>query len=980
LLVVHFFIKKNRYLETNKNFLVYKSSAGSGKTYTLVREYLKLCLQSNDSSRYKNILAITFTNKAAKEMKERVLSGLQILTESTQIKNENKVFLQDFQNTTQLTLTELENRSSSILKNMLHNYSDIHIKTIDKFVHGLIRTFSKDLKLSTDFEIELDSSKLLLNTIDKLISRAGQDKEITEMLLDFIETKLESDSDWQIDKSILEFSKNLLKEESYQYIEKLKLFTYKDYKQLYHKFTADNKVFETKIKEFGSKAISIIEKNSIEKSWLASGENTGISKYFSYLKDFKTDSLEPTKTHEHIISSSKWHSGKCPPYAETLIENIKPDLIKIYNEALCYISENYSRYKEKENLKKNIFNISLITAIKKELRIIKEEKNILPIHEFNTIISDIISNEPTPFIYERIGNKFKNYLVDEFQDTSILQWQNLLPLLDESLSNSNYNMIVGDAKQSIYRFRGGEVEQFSKLPKIFPHTYNTLQQMREKILEANFRKVNLEKNFRSNNAIVDFNNNIYENLKEILHANYKEIYFEQKQLKNDSKEIGYVNFKCVSPEELIEAKNSESENPNLTNTLKSIKESIEDGYNYKDIAVIIRKNIDGINLANFLTENNIPITSSESLLLEKNNKVDFLINLLNCIINKNDYPINFKIAKFIHSYLGGKEDFTEFISIYTIDKYLNIEKLLKENNLEVKFLNKNGDTVYQIIEKIIRKFKFNSNNDAYLHFFLEEIFKQSISGNTSISNFLNWWNENKEKLSIKTPDNLDAVRILTIHKSKGLEFPIVILPFLNWNLNDKHKEIWVDLDEAIYSLPASIIELSEKKNKDTIFEQSFATEKNKILLDLLNLLYVATTRPRERLYGFYSIKSGNNSASFGNHIHNALLKVSNLETDQNIFQFGTKNNKIYKDQQPENIINLNNVEVTKVWDSKFNIAQAPERFFGYNQEYQKEIGKEIHRILSLIKYEEGADEIIKRETIFLQDKFLRKKYKFTVKQ
>ena len=945
-------------METSKNFVVYKSSAGSGKTYTLVREYLKLVLKSGDVGRYKNILAVTFTNKAAQEMKTRVLSGLQQLAFSDDENSSDRIFLEDMMQATQLDEELIKKRASETLKHILHHYSDINISTIDKFVHGLIRTFSRDLKLSSDFEVELDSKKLLKETIENLIGKAGLDSEITEILIDYIKSKLDDESDWKIDKSIFEFSEKLLNDDSIPFTNKLKSYTYKDFKKIRANYLSHNKIFSQKVETFGKKAIDLIENNGVEKSWFINGERSGIARYFTYLKDFKIDSIIPSDTNKKNIETKRFYKDNLPKNKQQLIDGIEEELIQIYNDALNYIEHNIALYSEKENLQSNIFNLSLITAIEKEIQNLKEEKNILPISEFNKIISEVVVNEPAPFIFERIGNKFKNYLVDEFQDTSTMQWQNLIPLVDESLSNANYNMVVGDAKQSIYRFRGGELEQFSKLPNIFPAPKNTVQVYQEKILNLNYKNINLQTNYRSKPAIVEFNNQLYENLKQLLTDDYKEIYKGQEQKIKQSSIQGYVCFKEIFVDKDAPNKKSEIELLHLSNTLKSIEDSIKEGYDYKDIAIIIRINKQGNLLANYLSEHNIPITSSESLLLESNKKVNLIVNILHWFLDKNNEHTNFKIATLIHQLYNVEEDFTKYVFKYKEDRNINILKLFIDFNINIDSGKFEKFNVYQVVENLLRQFNFNSNKDSYVHFFTEEVFNQSIAGNTSISNFLNWWNLNSKKLSVKTSDQLNAVKILTIHKSKGLEFPVVILPFLDWKIEKSNKVGWVELDESIYDLPASLIKLKEEKSFETDFNKFEAIETNKSLLDKLNLLYVATTRAKDRLFGFYNQNDSIKSPLIGDHIHQALEKIQS--ENKLVYEFGNIFSKVEKLPRDENTNEVFEIEMAKAWDEKFKMSQMQDKIFGAELINQKEEGKAIHQLLSEIKYEEDIDSVVQK--------------------
>ena len=502
----------------DKNFTIYKSSAGSGKTFTLVKEYLALAL--NDAAKppqsYKHILAVTFTNKAAAEMKERIIKALKELAEDdySTISSGTRTMLAALKEHKKLNAVKkvddvtIRMRSKNILTAILHNYSDFAIGTIDSFVQKVVRTFAFDLKIPMSFDIEMDDDKLLTQAIDLLLAQIGNDEKLTKALIEFTESKTDEEKSWHIENDLKLFAKNLLTEEGSVYIDKLKNLTIDDFFGIKDSLTIELKKFEIFINSCGNEGLEIIKRGGVEHEKFAGGAN-GIGKYFTYLFEIRIDKLTPTATVQKNIDSENWYSGKASKDDKASIDAIAGALKNIFTKATEYVEKYKSEYIVFSLINKNIYSLAVLNEIEKLLNEYKAENNILHISEFNKMIAKIVMNEPIPFIYERLGEKYNNYLIDEFQDTSVLQFQNLLPLIDNSLATGHFTMLVGDGKQAIYRWRGGEVEQFAMLPEIFKHNNNELVLERQKALIRNHNPEVLKNNFRSKREVIEFNNSLF---------------------------------------------------------------------------------------------------------------------------------------------------------------------------------------------------------------------------------------------------------------------------------------------------------------------------------------------------------------------------------------------------------------------------------------------------------------------------------------
>lgn len=610
------------------NFTVYKSSAGSGKTFTLVKEYLKLALTDAQypPQKYRHILAITFTNKAAAEMKERIIKALK---EISDVSNNDSVLLNILREETGLDIDKLKFRAQTILHTILHNYSDFAIGTIDSFVHRIVRTFAYDLQLPVNFEIEMDDNKLLLEVIDLLISKAGNDEHLTRALVEFTEAKADDEKSWHIERDLFDFSKNLLTEEGVIHLEKLKKISTEDFLNIRNKLNETIKKFESSVKKIAEEASQAISQQGLEHNSFYQGRS-GISKFFSTIADGNFDKLEPNSHVSKTINENKWYTDKISSSDKAKIETIKGKLTEAFHSIQAIVQKQQSLYYLLKLINKNIYSLAVLNEIEKLMQEIKKQNNILHISEFNKIIANIVLNQPVPFIYERIGEKYNHYLVDEFQDTSVLQWQNLLPLIENSLAEGNLSMLVGDGKQAIYRWRGGEVEQFSQLPNVFLKEKNEFVLEREQTLKRNYNEQLLNKNYRSRKEIIDFNNSLFSVLAGKLGATHNSIYHDHEQQSDSANTGGYISI------DFVKGETEEAEQQTLEQVYNNIIRLQNDNFKLSDIAILCRTNKKGSAIAEYLTAKGIAVLSAESLLLKNSKRVRFIESIFHYINQSQD--------------------------------------------------------------------------------------------------------------------------------------------------------------------------------------------------------------------------------------------------------------------------------------------------------------------------------------------------------
>ena len=956
-------------LNTRPSFSVYDASAGSGKTYTLVKEYLKIILASKRNDSYRNILAITFTNKAVHEMKRRILQNLyEFSKEKTHLNSED--LLIDISQETKLPIVEIKQKARQIVKHLLHNYASFDILTIDKFTHKVIRAFAHDLNLPSSFEVTLDTDSLLAEAIDAIISKAGEEPTITNLLLDFTIEKTDDDKSWDITKEMLDTSKLIYSENNRKEVIQLKVKTIKDFVDLKQNLKRLKHSLEERNKILGRLSLDIIISKGI---------------------DIKSFSRGTFPNHLISISGGNYRNTNKKFFQIEDVQINKAakdrDLIEInIPQILDKLTEVYSNFEKIDFYNaflKNITPLSLLNTVANELTRIQKEQNKLSIGEFNALIYDEIQNQPAPFIYEKLGEKYHHFFIDEFQDTSEMQWKNLIPLIDNALSSQFQSgekgslMIVGDPKQSIYRWRGGKAEQFIALSK----DENPFNNPDKKIFH-------LSTNYRSYSEIIDFNNDFFKFLsREFADEDYKDLYLNHSH-QFFNKRIGghvdltFLNSKIEDDSSFNIEEDSGKNEVYCKVTFQKIQEIVAKGYNFSDIAILTRKRDQGIQLANFLSSMNVPLISSETLLIRNSTEVQFVINVLKYLKNQND-----KEAKALLLLYLATNNFKIDVAHDFVSSGL---KLIKENEFEawlmkfdvsIRFDDLRKKSLYESTEKIISLLISNQSSYSHLHYFLDVVLERDYHKQAGISDFLVFWEENSSKYSIPSPDGSNSVKILTIHKSKGLEFPVVIFPFADEDYDKKPKDkIWVDTNEEEFGLNKALVDNTKAvENFGNEGQFIYTKVKQEELLDNINILYVALTRAEEQLYIISSFIQPRKDGEYPNNMASFFikyLKERNVFDQERLqYKFGPLE-KLSAVTTPNSNTNTL-VSVSRKFDpSRIRISQKESMFWGTYQKEALEYGNLIHEILSKVirktdvadavaaAFESGLINLIQKEIVF----------------
>ena len=947
------------------SFSIYDASAGSGKTYALVKEYLKIILVAKKNDAYRNILAITFTNKAVHEMKSRIVGSLSEFAKDEPSEKAQDL-MQDLAIDTELSIIEIKIKSQQIIKHIIHNYAAFDISTIDKFTHKVIRAFAHDLNLPMTFEVTLDTENLLIEAVDAIIAQAGEDETLTKLLIDFTMEKTDDDKSWDISREILDTGRLVLNENNRNEISHFQDKSIAEFVEIKNKLSEACKVLEKENVIFAEEALLLIEKNGIDAKSFSAGH---FPKHLLSIQEGKFNPKNKTYHEFDDIKINKTAKDRA------IIENIIPDLLQILDRI-------YKTFEKRDFYKaflKNITPLSLLNTVSNELAKIQSEQNVLSISEFNAIIHREIQNQPAPFIYERLGERYRHFFIDEFQDTSEMQWQNLIPLIDNATSSEidgekGTLMIVGDPKQSIYRWRGGKAEQFIDLSKE-QNPFNNP----EKVLE------HLDKNYRSYSQVIQFNNDFFQLLSnEFEHLDYKDLYENHSHQKTNDKTGGYVNISFIPK---VESSEDEEEALDKTElfvlaTLNTIQTVIKEGFEYKDIVILTRKRSQGIAIANYLTEQKIPLLSSETLLIQNATEVRLIIHLLKYLKNSSDLESKANFLQYLAQNIQDQIPIHDFIAKgMSLIQETDFENWLTSFNVELSFQNIRKKSLYEAVEVIISKFLNPTISNAYVQYFLDIVLERDIRNQAGISDFINFWDKNAEKFSIPSPEGNNAVRIMTIHKSKGLEFPVVIFPFAEEDYNRKPKDkLWLNAGEENIGLPKVLIDNSSAvegfgEEASLVYNQ----KKQEELLDNINVLYVALTRAEEQLYVISNMNLSrkgeipkNNMCTF---FINYLMSKGEFDESKLVYEFG---NSIKFSVDKKYVDSSKTIPlVTEILDPKnIKIAQREALMWGTHQQEAIEYGNVVHEILSFVKtkadvdlaitkaVESGLITFIQKETVY----------------
>ena len=880
---------------------VYRASAGSGKTHLLTGTYLRMLFNENTS--FENILAVTFTNKATEEMKERILSQLFLLGTDPEKSDYITQLKQEFQ----LPEQQIKAKARRVLKDILHNYSGYNVSTIDHFFQHTTRAFTREIGLQGGYNIELDQNRVLSEAIDRLIVSLSneENKQLLDWLLLFANDKIENARDWNIRKDLLALSTEILKEEYKKNSDKILLFT-SDKKNLTRFINSMKEIrngFEELLKELGKRGCEIMSQYGLDPT-----EFSGKSRSpFLIFKAWENGSVKiPTATFLKLPDTpEKWYPPKSSPDLVMRIQNVYDGGL---NDCICEaitLFDNLTAYQSAVESLRYIYTVGILSDIDRNMREYSKENNLMLISDTTELLNKVIDGTDTPFLYEKIGTRIQHFMIDEFQDTSGMQWENFRPLVSESLGQSFNNLIVGDVKQSIYRWRSSDwMLLHDQLRR-----YETAQR-EDKVLDTNWR---------SCRNIVAFNNTFFtvaasllqtkfnegvEMPTQVIEAAYADICQQVAPKKKDKDGHVRVNF--------IEADRTDAWKEEVLNRLpETLIQLQSNGYDLKDIAILVRTGKEGASVAKTLLAYKaahpeqpyrFDVISNDSLYVSQAGVVETIVSFMRFLLDQTS-PVHQAIAAYnLSTNLHGLSP-EGAVEKYFGQDPANDDLFGSDFLAEIETIRKLP--LFEMTERIISMVVApdNMSDKVYVQAFQDLVLEFITSHTADLSAFLEWWDETGVRKTISTPDSQDAIRIITIHKSKGLGFKAVIIPFASWSIdNEAYKSniIWSEPKaEPFNQIPLLPLKYSSAL-LNTIYADDYLKEKLQVYIDNLNIAYVAFTRAEEELIIFAPrIKKPESLNDIGSVLFSAIewakppigeKEFLNLQAyfhpDQNLFEAG----------------------------------------------------------------------------------------------
>lgn len=910
-------------------FAIYSASAGSGKTYTLALDYLTLALAPDDSAGYKHILALTFTNDAAGEMKRRILSYLgdlrpqqpaeearpltakiqQLLADLTRRLTERTTAFEGRSLTTDAERQqEVRRRAGEMFRRVLYDYADFAVGTIDSFGQRIVQAFARELGLPPAFEVELDTDAVLGAAVGLLLDQVnrpaeGNDPALTDLLRQYAEERgQEGRSLWGLAENVAEFSAALFNDTHLDVIRLLTdprhtLADHHRWRELARDHLTD---VELRLATLSTRALALIEEAGLTEKHLAGGAGGVAGHFRNALKKFQAGEV-PTATARRAVEEDAWHSaeGKKAPFKER-VDAISGELRTVFEELEALREQEQGGYVLLRAMQTHALGVALLGQVQQLVAAISRERGVVLIGEFNRRIAGVVLREPVPFVYEKLGERYRHLLLDEFQDTSALQWHNLLPLIENSLGNAQASLAVGDAKQAIYRWRGGELEQIVRLYRQEPERLldrvrdpdtRALLTQRYETLTPALHPQTLRDNHRSRPEIVRFNNQLFTYFAvrwgeqvPLLAELYDDTFPQETpgylqagpaghvELLLAPQEAPAVAYDVVNGQWLLDQplpgyKPDEPltyDETQLQLTLALIEQAHRrDGFALADIAVLCRTKAQSRAVAKQLKERDYSIVSADSLALSFADAVNLLVQLLRILHQPAD---------------GG----ARAAALLLIDKLVTHEPPAPERLRRVAELadprqparlvwdevnaatgaafdprNAGNLGLYELTEQLISMLDLLARapkENEYLFGFLDLTLDYSLRYGNNVGGFLDYWEQTGRDRPISTPSaGRDAITIQTVHKAKGLAYGVVIVPFADWPLRPRANSLlWgmlpPDTALPIADLPPAAVVTQNQALALTPLGAQYQDEQTRTFVEIINLLYVAFTRPRNRLY------------------------------------------------------------------------------------------------------------------------------------
>ncbi|MBK8499108.1 MAG: UvrD-helicase domain-containing protein [Flavobacteriales bacterium] len=818
-------------------FTVLRSSAGAGKTHALVKRYLGHCLKGDNVAAYRQVLALTFTNKAAGEMKVRVVGYLEKLS-GTEVLDGTLRDVMDYLtvecNTDERTIAV---RAHAVRKHMLHHWSEVAISTIDAFTRRVVQPFARDLQLDHDLRMTTEEEWYRDHAVDMLIAEAGVDAKVTALLTEACRQLLEDERAWDPGAPLRDLAQELSKENAIVPLRTLHALEPEQLRPLSDRLRKENRDLMRSIRGTGIQALELIAGAGLDVADLYQTKS-GFHGWFRKLATFGDSWLAPGANVLKTFEENKWTSAKAVPSAKSIIERLAPRLTYLYQEGNRLL-EGQRDYFIRKAVLREIAPAFALRELDRCLTELKRTDGVVFFSDLTRRVAEVVRDEPVPFIYERLGERYRHFLIDEFQDTSLMQWNTLLPLIDNALAQGGTALLVGDAKQAIYRWRNGEVRLFSNLPKLFGSESDPLGHEREQVLERHWLdSAPLNDNRRSADTIVHFNNALFADLARALPEEFQGIYdaHEQHPCRNAE---GLVVLERLGKE----LSGEEAQEATVSFALRCLREAIADGFVPGDVGVLVRSRRIGRAIAAAFMAEDFAVLSPDGLQLRGDAVIELLIELLRFLLHHDPISAS-RIVQYRASLEGNDED--------QRDPFAGQGMLADPVGMVRAWLAEHGHprlrtSIQALLGDLAAMIDRSATSDAQLLTLLDEAHTWSTEHGQDIRGFLEHWERSGGDRTTAAASDSAAVQVMTMHKAKGLEFPVVIVPSSRMASTGSHaSRLWIEPGAAIPELPRALVRESKSLRDAELPE--LLEEEHLSALDDLDLLYVAFTRPQQRLY------------------------------------------------------------------------------------------------------------------------------------
>jgi len=854
-------------------------------------------------------------------------------------------------------------RCGEILVQILHGYSHFSVSTIDSFFQKVIRSFAKEIGLAGSYRLELDFDLILIQIVDDLLLEATNNKQVLNWLIRFARENLQEGSNWDVRKNIRDLAQEIFNEH-FKHIEQEIAEQDKGLtKKLKGELDEIIYEFEGKMDKLGTDGLTLLDKHGLSVSDFRGGKNGVANHLNKILKDSKK--YEPTATLEKVVNGDQGWYTKSADNQGAMDAALADGLEAAIADSVQYYQSKYKLYSTALQIKKFIYGYGLLADLTRKLQDYKKDNDVMLISDATRFLKELVQDADTPFVYEKVGSFYKHYLIDEFQDTSGFQWDSFRPLVDDSLAQGYKNLVVGDIKQSIYRWRGGDWELL--LNKIENDIGS--QRTEHKVLDTNFR---------SEARVIHFNNYLFSRLPKALIREGGDVKDEQwqvletvyedtkQEIPKGKEEHGYINVTFLEDQDDWKWKEQVAEK------LPVIVEELQDrGVALKDIAILVRRNKEGKEIADFLSEYEhsdkakegyrYEVVSNESLFLSSSAAVRTIVAALRYLSDQNDKVVRAELVYEYQRNIKNNEDALNdwFVSISQSEGNKWLPEAFLDEHKQLLYL-----PFYELVEHLIALFEVNllPGQYAYLQTFQDLVLKFSQNEKGDITSFLEWWEERAGKESIKVADDLDAIRILTIHKAKGLEYKSVIVPFCDWEIDHKPLPptmMWAKTDKKPFDV-GHLPLIYKKELLNTYYAEDYEEEKIKAHLDNLNLLYVAFTRAAHNLWVFAPDGKKSIAKVLRRTLDDGDFELKQYWDDKaNVFEYGSKDFQFDKgEEEVSKGIRLDTYQHFN-WRNKITIKQSAKGFVEPDETRAKiNYGILMHKLLSRIETLEDKERVI----------------------